>query len=60
MLIHNQNIGLLARQKILSEHRYYVLKMIVNGASTTFGHASWKIQWLSGNLKPSLYYLLSL
>jgi hypothetical protein len=30
--------------------------MSVNGGSTSFGHASWKINWLSGNIKPISYY----
>jgi hypothetical protein len=30
--------------------------MSVNGASTTFGHASWKINWLCGDIKPEPHY----
>jgi hypothetical protein len=37
---HNQTIGRLSRQKWLRQHRYYVLKMSVNGASTIIGFAS--------------------
>jgi len=36
-LPHNRAIGRLSRQKLLKQHRYYVLKMSVNGASTTVG-----------------------
>jgi hypothetical protein len=36
----------------LKQHRYYVLKMSVNGASTTFGLVSWKILGLCGCMKP--------
>jgi len=38
---HNQIISCLSGQQRLRQHRYYVLKMSANGASTTFANASW-------------------
>jgi hypothetical protein len=43
-LSRNQTISWLSREKQLRRHHYYVQKMSVNGASTTFRHASWKIR----------------
>jgi len=51
MLPHNRGIGRLSWQKLLPQHRYYVLKMSVNGASMTFGVGSWKILGLCGSMK---------
>jgi hypothetical protein len=42
-LLHNHAIGRISRQKLLQRHRYYVLKMSGNGASTIFVLASWVI-----------------
>jgi hypothetical protein len=50
-LMHNRTIGRLSRQNVLRQHCFYALKMSVNGVSTTFGHVSWKINWLSGDIK---------
>jgi len=52
ILRHNRTIGRLSKQNLLRQHYFHVLKMSVNGASTTFGHAFWKINWLSGDMKP--------
>jgi len=41
ILIHNGTIGQHSSQKSLRQHCNYVLKMSVNGASTTFGLALW-------------------
>jgi hypothetical protein len=54
--IHNRTIGPHSRQNGLRQHCFYLLKMSVNGTSMTFGHASWKINWLSGYIKPQSYY----
>jgi hypothetical protein len=51
-LPHNRAIGRLSRQKLLQQHCYYVLKMSVNGASTTFGLVSWIILGLCGGVNP--------
>jgi len=51
-LPHNRTIGRHSRQTLMKQHRYYVLKMSVNGASTTFGLESWKILALCGGIKP--------
>ena len=40
---HNRTIGRLPEQKFFQKHRYYDLKMSVNGASTTFSRVSWRI-----------------
>jgi hypothetical protein len=50
-LPHYRAIGRLSRQKLLQQHRYFVLKMSVNGASTTFGLVSLKILRLCGGMK---------
>jgi len=42
-LLHNCAIGRLSRQRLLQQHRYYVLLMPVNGAWTTFSLVSWRI-----------------
>jgi hypothetical protein len=39
ILSNNQTIGRLSRPKWLKQHRYYVVKMSVNGTSTIFGFA---------------------
>jgi len=39
-LTHNQIIGRLSRQPLFRQHHYYIPKMSINIASTTFGHAS--------------------
>jgi len=51
-LTHDRTIACLSSQKWLGQHGYYVLKMSVNGASVTFGHALWKIPGLCGDIKP--------
>jgi hypothetical protein len=51
-LPHNRAIGRLSRQKLLQQHRHYVLKMSVNRASTTFALVSWKILGLCGGNEP--------
>jgi hypothetical protein len=43
-------------QTWLWHHRDYIPNMSVNGASTTFGLASWKMQGLHGNIKLSSNY----
>jgi len=57
-LPRNRAIARLSKQKLLKQHRYYVLKISVNGASTTFGLVSWKIVGLCGGIKPGLDYRL--
>jgi len=52
ILSHNHTIGRLAKQNLLQRHCFYILKMSVNGALTTFGLASLKTQGLTGNLDP--------
>jgi len=51
-LTHNPTIGRIATQKLLRQHRNYVLKMSVNGTSTAVGLASWKLQGLCGHINP--------
>jgi len=51
-LIYNQTIARLSIQKWLQQHRYYILKMSVNGGSLASGDASWKMQGLCGDIKP--------
>jgi hypothetical protein len=48
----NGGIGCLSRLQLLLKHRYYVPKMSINGASITFGLASWKILEQCGDIKP--------
>jgi len=55
-LIHNQTIGHLSMQKCLLQQCYYVLKMIVNRASATFGLASWNMQGLCSDINPYSNY----
>jgi hypothetical protein len=57
-LPHNHAIGGLSMLKVLEIHRYYVLKMSVNGASTIFGRTSWKILGLCGEIKLESVYRL--
>jgi hypothetical protein len=52
MLLPNCVISHLSRQKIQQQHHYYVLKISVNGASTTSGLVLWKILVLCGGIKP--------
>jgi len=40
ILSHNRIIGRLSKQNFLRQQSFYVLKMSVNGASTTFGLAT--------------------
>jgi hypothetical protein len=54
----NHTIGRLGRWKSLWQHRYYVLKMKVNRASTIFGLATSKMQGLCGDIKPLSHYQL--
>jgi hypothetical protein len=49
---HNQTIGPLSMEQWWWQHFYYVLKMSVNRASTTFGLASWKMNGLCGDVTP--------
>jgi hypothetical protein len=49
---HNQTIGRLSIQQWWCQHFYYVLKMSINRASTTFVLASWKLQGLCCNVTP--------
>jgi len=52
VLPHNRAIGCLSRQNLLQQHCYYILKMSVNGATTTLGLVSGKILGLCGDIKP--------
>jgi len=49
---YNQTIGLLAVEHWWQQLFYYVLKMSVNRASTTFGVASWKMHGVGGDVTP--------
>jgi hypothetical protein len=49
-LAHPQTIGHMSRQSWLQQHPYYVLTISVNGASTTIGLESLKMQRLCGNI----------
>jgi len=49
---HTRNIGRLSMEQWWWQHVYYVLKLSVNRASTTFGLASWKMHELCGNVAP--------
>jgi len=49
---HNRTIGRLSIEQWWWQHFYYVLKMSVNRASTTFGFASWNMHGLCGNVTP--------
>jgi len=49
---HNQTVGRLSMDQWWWQHFYYVLKMSVNRASTTFGLASWKMHELCGEVTP--------
>jgi hypothetical protein len=51
-LRHNHAIGRLSRQNRLQQHRYYVLEISVNRASTTLGLVSWNIPALCGDNRP--------
>jgi len=51
-LTHDPTVGRLSSQQWLQRHRCYVLKMRVNGVTMTFGHASWKIRGLFGDINP--------
>jgi len=55
-LTENRTIGRLSWQKSFQQHRHYALKMSVNGASTTFGHASWKMRWQCGDINSQSNY----
>jgi hypothetical protein len=52
MLPQNHAIGRLPIQNLFQQHRYYVLKMSVNGATTTFGLLSWNVLGLCGDIEP--------
>jgi len=54
-LIYNRASGRLARQTVLRQHFFYVLKIGINRESTSLGHASWQIRWLSGDIEPQSY-----
>jgi len=49
-LYHNRTIPCLSWHKWSGQHRDYILKMIVNGASMTFDFVSWKMQGLAVTL----------
>ena len=49
---HNQTIGRLSMEQWWWQHCYYVLKICVNRASTTFDLAGWKMHGLGGNITP--------
>ena len=49
---HNRTIGRLSIEQWWWQHFYYVLKMSINRASTTFGLASWKLHGLCGDVTP--------
>jgi len=49
---HNRNIGRLSIEQWWWQHFFYVLKMSINRASTTFGLASWKMHELCGDIDP--------
>jgi len=51
-LTNNQTITRLSNEKYLLQHHSYVRKIRGNGASTTFGLESWKMQGLCGDIKP--------
>jgi len=53
---HNRTMARLSSQIWSRKHRYYVLKMSVNGASTTLGIASRKMQVLCSDNEPYLTY----
>jgi hypothetical protein len=53
---HHRTIGCLSEQKLLQKHCYNVLKICVNGASTTFSLASLKMLRLCGVIHPPLNY----
>jgi len=55
-LSHNLIFRFLPRQKWLRQHRYYVLKISLNGVSTTFRHASSKIRGQCGNINTESNY----
>jgi hypothetical protein len=49
---HNQTIGRLSIEHWWQKLFYYVLKMSVNRASTTFGLASWKSHGVCSEVAP--------
>jgi hypothetical protein len=49
---HNPTISRLSIDQWWWQHFYYVLKMSVSRASTTFGLASWKMHGLCGDVTP--------
>jgi len=51
-VLHNRNIGRLSMEQWWWQHFYYVLKMSINRASTTFALASWKMHELCGDVTP--------
>jgi hypothetical protein len=51
-LNYDRTINLISAWKWVRQHRYYVLKMSVNGLSMTSGLAAWKRQGLCGNIDP--------
>jgi len=50
--LHNQTIGRISIEQWWQKLFYYVLKMSVNRASTTFGLASWKRHGVCGDVTP--------
>jgi hypothetical protein len=50
---HNQTIGRLSMEQWWWQHINYVLKRIVNRASTTFGLEAWKMHGLCSDVTPN-------
>ena len=57
-LCNHRAIGRLSSETVLQQHGHYVLKMTVNGASTTLGLVSWKMLVLCGDNRPLSDYRL--
>jgi hypothetical protein len=53
-LSYNWTISRLPGYWLLRQHRYYVPMVSINRASTSFGLATWRIQWLCSNINPKL------
>jgi len=53
---HNRSIGIFSRQKWLRQHRCYVQRMSVNGASMIVDLASCILKGLSDDMNPNLSY----
>jgi len=55
-LSHDHTVSRLSKRKTLRQHHYYDLTMSINGPSTMFGLASWKLHMQCGDIKPFLKY----